>query len=884
MAQYGVIAEASKSVWGFDPTSIPGCIMWLDAADRNSFSLDANNALNSVRDKSVLQLNMTSVKTTPSTNGFRWLSNNFNGSYPSFYTTASVNSSIAQTDALASYGTPLTIFVVAKYDGPSSGSNSFVYDSLNRIALNGPISTNGNTSGLAAGTTSSSTISQSPFPSGGFTGGGSVSPGPFIQSIVLSAGTNGCFMFSNGSIALVRPPAGNLVTSGSLTAPVTFGTTLKIGSRHLSGSSWFGKISEVLFYNNVLTNAERQQVEGYLASKWRMQGLLPATHPYSNIYPVVLPRLRQFQPTEVSSPCLLWFDGADINTLTLSGSNVTAWRDKSGSANNIPSFSGTQPVYNSSTGFLTMKGSGTTSNNIALTSTSSYSVFYVITFLTGLTDTGGSLFARPFQLSGTPTYFVGFGRGGYTVSVSGASISGSNTTYNVTNTSGLTTGNTVTIEGITLGSATGYNGTGVVQSFVSNTSITVNITSTGTPTSYSGSTARNGTSNVSYYLEGNGGSGPYYFFASGQGFNTYSGSTFVVSFSRTGATTYTLSVNGNQSLPTATTSTMANRQVVITGNGGTPTFELGEVLLYDGALSTQDIQRINGYLIWKWRAQRSAYPGVDANIKTSHPFYRFPTPTTTPFTPILLGNTYMWYDGADTSSLTLSGSTITAWNDKSGNGNNLTVAVGPTRTATTSNPAGWDISFNGSTQYIRSNAVVANGTNTMTVFIVVKNTTSATLGRIIAGITNGPETNETGAFRFANAGTNLMAITKGNLSNNGQDGTNYTISSDVYHIISITWNGASNSPIFVDGSLNGTYGSNSNTTFSFTRFGLGASLGTTATSFTPATFWTGSLNEAVIYKSAISTTQRQQVEGYLAWKWGIKTALPTTHPYYNISP
>jgi hypothetical protein len=327
---------------------------------------------------------------------------------------------------------------------------------------------------------------------------------------------------------------------------------------------------------------------------------------------------------------MLWFDGADATTLTLSGSNVTAWRDKSGNANNINSFSATQPVYNASTGLLTFtSGTGTTANNISLSSTTSYSVFYAMTFLTGLTDTGGLVYARPFQLSGTPLCFVGINRGSYTVAVSGATISGSNTTYNVATTGGLTTGNTVTIAGITLGSATGYNGTGVVQSFVTNTSITVNITSTGTPTSFTGATARNGTSNVNYYVEGNAGSGPFFFFATGQGFNTYSGTTFIVSLSQTGATAYTLSVNGNASAQTAATSTMANRQAVI-GAGTGNAYGLGEVLLYNGALNAQDRRRVEGYLIWKWRAQRTSNPGASTNMPIAHPFYRFPNATTTP--------------------------------------------------------------------------------------------------------------------------------------------------------------------------------------------------------------------------------------------------------------
>jgi hypothetical protein len=45
------------------------------------------------------------------------------------------------------------------------------------------------------------------------------------------------------------------------------------------------------------------------------------------------------------------------------------------------------------------------------------------------------------------------------------------------------------------------------------------------------------------------------------------------------------------------------------------------------------------------------------------------------------------------------------------------------------------------------------------------------------------------------------------------------------------------------------------------------------------------LCEIVLYNaSQITTIFKQQVEGWLAWKWGIQTYLPTTHLYYNSSP
>jgi hypothetical protein len=45
------------------------------------------------------------------------------------------------------------------------------------------------------------------------------------------------------------------------------------------------------------------------------------------------------------------------------------------------------------------------------------------------------------------------------------------------------------------------------------------------------------------------------------------------------------------------------------------------------------------------------------------------------------------------------------------------------------------------------------------------------------------------------------------------------------------------------------------------------------------------MSEIVIYNQVLSTAQRQQVEGYLAWKWGLQANLPTsTHPYKAIKP
>jgi len=42
--------------------------------------------------------------------------------------------------------------------------------------------------------------------------------------------------------------------------------------------------------------------------------------------------------------------------------------------------------------------------------------------------------------------------------------------------------------------------------------------------------------------------------------------------------------------------------------------------------------------------------------------------------------------------------------------------------------------------------------------------------------------------------------------------------------------------------------------------------------------------EVILYNSVLTTLQVQQIEGYLAWKWGLQANLPVGHPYKNAPP
>jgi hypothetical protein len=50
------------------------------------------------------------------------------------------------------------------------------------------------------------------------------------------------------------------------------------------------------------------------------------------------------------------------------------------------------------------------------------------------------------------------------------------------------------------------------------------------------------------------------------------------------------------------------------------------------------------------------------------------------------------------------------------------------------------------------------------------------------------------------------------------------------------------------------------------------------------TSFTGFFYEILVFNVALSTSDRQKMEGYLAWKWGLQKSLPSSHPFFNFPP
>jgi hypothetical protein len=323
----------------FNPTSIPGCILWLDPATQGNLTYSGAN-VTAIKDSSTLGNNAT----------------RYNGA--SYATTATVSGNtilsfpgagITYRSAMVLTGSAYTIFTIMSLVS-TTGNGSGYQRAINADsgggtifigALNGNLATFCGTSGFNDIAANSPTY---------------VLTGNGIQLVTMYVSGSSLIPYINGTAQTTK--------TGSTGAT----TVLDIGAYQNSSQNWNGYIGDVIIYNTALTTAQRQQVEGYLAWKWGLKNSLPSTHPYyltsgtlltTHPYYSVPPATRAFTPLDVPG-CALWLDGADSATII---GNVTSVREK---ANNV-TFTATGTVTTSTIGAtqsLNFAGAGYLSGSV----------------------------------------------------------------------------------------------------------------------------------------------------------------------------------------------------------------------------------------------------------------------------------------------------------------------------------------------------------------------------------------------------------------------------------------------------------------------------------------------------------------------------------------
>jgi hypothetical protein len=226
----------------------------------------------------------------------------------------------------------------------------------------------------------------------------------------------------------------------------------------------------------------------------------------------------------------------------------------------------------------------------------------------------------------------------------------------------------------------------------------------------------------------------------------------------------------------------------------------------------------------------------------------------------------LWLDAADQNVLTISSGLITEWRDKSSLANHAIPNSGEEPAFTTIDGLN-AIRFTGSKRLFSTDKLTVR--DFRNVFIVCKY--------------------EQGTA-FVSAST-FCALFSAAISGGSANG-NCFFSSGVTQ----AWSGVSylNGPLFLNATqitadttnrtvlpqLNTSLGFMSSNATSAVSVG-GYGIGTLREITSP---WDGVVCEIVSYGSTLTTTDRQKMEGYLAWKWNLVSLLPAGHPYKNSRP
>jgi len=747
----------SKTIFGFDPRSIPGCQLWLDASDMSTTSNISTSWLDkSGYNRNAIGSGSPSINTT-AINGYPAV--NFNGS--SYFTGAITNTA----------ATLSVFFVAIETSGIPAGAGIVGFGRSGYADWNdiGSMIIGNNNGTSLMSITRDGVNYQSFSPVFGI---------PFLFSMVLDGTKQNAFL--DGSILT---PSNNSATGAFAYTNYAIGTR----AGNTGNNIMRGFIGEVIIYSGGLSKQDRYQTEGYLTWKWGMNTQIPIVHPHYSLKPFI----RQFSPLDVDG-CKFWLDGADTSSMTLSGTNVIAWNDKiQNIALNVLN-SGQYPVFQEKNGlYFNNPSSNMSPSSQGLFSTTQWILptqkftFFCASYPISSDGYRNSCFFGTDSYTTPPNVIMSIEMGTSNNLIL-MDYNGSNWGQNITATPNATMQRRVDALVSTPGATSGWNFTNGIEGSYSTTN------------SYT-STQTNYPINVSYV----------------------------------GA--YTPSVQGHRNF-----------------NGS-----IYEIIIYSTALSAEDRQRVEGYLANKWNFK--------TNLNSIHPFYKIPPSSVVPFLPINISGLLLWLDVADSSSMTFSsGTNISVWNDKSGNGNNATAAG---TVPTFSNNA---VNFGGAGYFTTA---VSAALSNESVFFVAKYSSSGNGTQGILG-----QTTNGGRFIGGYPGTSSIIASSYNLAfgsvgpNNGAP-TNTTFLGEA-----ITTDGSQ--IVYTNGGNSGTIVSLPYTAGAMTVLGTGFNAGSPNSS----QFLLGSMNEVLIFNTPLTIDQRQQIEGYLAWKWGINNLLPSTHFYYKFAP
>jgi hypothetical protein len=240
--------------------------------------------------------------------------------------------------------------------------------------------------------------------------------------------------------------------------------------------------------------------------------------------------------------------------------------------------------------------------------------------------------------------------------------------------------------------------------------------------------------------------------------------------------------------------------------------------------------------------------------------------------------TALWLDASDSGTLTLSGSDVTQWADKSGNGRHATppISAKPTWTASGINSIGSVVFPASAAPLVTPSFSNPAGADGITIAMVLEKTGEPV--NFSNPLTKGA-TNTEWSIVLENAANGAKSNLRNNLTtgNTAKSSTNFGTSTPRVVSGYIANSGIAQ---FFTGNPEGTQGSATRSFGSSSVLTIGSSPDSTYT----ANRFQGRIGEIILIHGDITTATRQKLEGYLAHKWGLASSLPIGHPYKSAAP
>lgn len=245
------------------------------------------------------------------------------------------------------------------------------------------------------------------------------------------------------------------------------------------------------------------------------------------------------------------------------------------------------------------------------------------------------------------------------------------------------------------------------------------------------------------------------------------------------------------------------------------------------------------------------------------------------WTPAELGASLsLWLDADDASTITLNGSTVSQWSDKSGNAHHFAQATAANQPVySTGALNGKNVINFVSTDSLTRAAIPFNDLGNNSLYVVGNRTGKAGTFNVALILARAANRTRSILFDFSSAESGRWGTY-----------TNQPIPSPAgfvdatYKICEMIADQDTNSYQFYQGGTSqGSNGVvNSTTGFSSSSCFIGND---------QFNSWLeGNIAEVIFCDEKNSDADRQRIEGYLAWKWGLEANLPVGHPYKTTPP